>query len=282
MRLLALSFVVLSLNLAQSQAYIPTLTDRASWTIEIGEGMGSFRYAQYTLGCDSVLINDQYYQELFFNDPNLDCQKETPSYVREDTLTRQVFYYNSNLYDGEEVLVADYTLAVGDTLVTFPVFEGEEERRLVVDTIFNISFAGMDRTFWGFENQVYGYFEGTGNVWSGVLPSCNPNRYTVNIDREAAAIDCNGAVGTDDAVELIQLTTYPNPVRDHLSVSWQNAYAGDLQYHFFNAHGQRLMQGKLTTSPAVLSFNTLPAGLYVLQLLQDGQVVASRRIIRQP
>lgn len=284
MRLLALLFSLLLLaNFGRGQDYFPTLTDRATWTIEIGEGMGSFRYITYTLDCDSVLINGKYYQQLLFEDPNTDCEKVSPSYVREDIETRQLFYYSSGLFAGEEVLIADYTLEVGDTLVTYPVFEDEEEQRVVVDSIFAFPFQGQERTFWRFENQAYGYFEGVGNVWGGLLPGCNPNRFAVLHDREDSPVDCDGVVGVDDQGLPIQIAYYPNPARDFLVIDWKNnrpIYG--LTYQLFDPLGREVLNGQVVGQSTRIDLSTFPAGTFLLRLFLDGKPLDQQLIIRQP
>lgn len=258
------------------QVYIPTLTDRATWTIEIGEGMGSFRYVEYTLDCDSVLINGKYYQELLFEDPNTDCEKESPSFVREDTLSRQLFYYNSTLYGGEEVLLADYTL------VTFPVFDDEEERKLVVDSVFTFPFWGEDRNFWRFQDQAYGYFEGVGNVWGGILPGCNPNRYAVLYDREDGTVDCSEAVSVQDIAHLQAVSIYPNPASAFVTIDWEGDIIGKLDYQLLDLRGQLMEQGTISAESMRIELSALPVGAYLLRISQDGQLLSQHRIIHQP
>lgn len=242
--------------------------------------MGSFRYVDYSLGCDTILINDKEYVELLFTDANMDCERETSSFVREDVIAKKLYYYSSSVAEGQEVLIADFGLEVGDTLQMVPGWQ--ESPSYVLDSIYEVEFADSPYRFFHFVDQQYGYFEGLGNVWAGLLPQCNPNRYANLHDHEDSTESCEDLVAVSDWQPSSLIQCFPNPARDYVELHYSEASPDQrLRYDLYNTEGQRLLSGAINTEKTILSLENLPPGLFLLGLSREGQAVETHRIMRQ-
>jgi hypothetical protein len=96
-----------------------------------------------------------------------------------------------------------------------------------------------------------------------------------------------GNVGTHDPSGEVQLSTYPNPTDDYVNIDIDNPQGKSFTVTVFDINGQPLQvlfDGKPNyNGKASLSFSTkaLPAGQYVVQVKMEGEVVVSRKIVKQ-
>lgn len=130
---LAIALLLLSYSCSSvfAQDYIPTLRPCSRWTVGIGLGHGSFREVNVELSEDAITLDNKSYYKLEVENMAQDCIEPTGYYVREDTIEKQVFFMSDAMFGGEEVMIADYSLAIGDSMV-FP----EWGVPLKLDTIF--------------------------------------------------------------------------------------------------------------------------------------------------
>ena len=86
-------------------------------------------------------------------------------------------------------------------------------------------------------------------------------------------------VGILDVAETVgDVEVYPNPTQGMLTLSCGNA-GPRLEYSLFNLTGQRVLTGTLEGS-VQLNLTGQPGGLYVLQLVGEGQVITRKIVLR--
>lgn len=79
------------------------------------------------------------------------------------------------------------------------------------------------------------------------------------------------------------LKTYPNPVGERLFISGMEALPFPLQFQIFDTLGKKVHSSswRIDELNEGLEAGDLPAGLYFLQLMKDGQLLAAEKIIKQ-
>jgi len=126
--------------------------------------------------------------------------------------------------------------------------------------------------------------EGGGHTWPGSFIIFD----ITNQDFEASEVIWNffQQFRLDDVVSVEQpsvalsLKTFPNPAGDLLYLDAPLEWIGSM-YELRNMTGQRVLTGRISTSPQAVSLSSLPAGLYALALqTPDGQRV-SRKVLRR-
>lgn len=273
--LLSLTFFCFLSHSCFCQDYVPTLVSGTTWDIAIGEGMGSFRYLSYTLDCDTVEINGHSYQQLIFDDILLDCEKDVPSYVREDVEARQVFYYDELLEN--EILIADYSLEPGDTLV---VEDGEGWfYHAVLDSVYMRTLGDRAYRYMSFNGGNYGLYEGVGNYRAGLMQSCNQFTYPSLHGHTPPAVDCNGAVSTNEQNAIPNFLYYPNPAGEYLVVRIPSNYESpDLSYQLYDMRGLLILHGKAAESTVSIELGHLATGTYLIRFTDRGSLISKQLI----
>jgi hypothetical protein len=79
--------------------------------------------------------------------------------------------------------------------------------------------------------------------------------------------------------ELAQLALYPSPASASLSIS--GLATGKHSIAIYNANGQRVLTQELPDAQSTVSVTTLPAGIYTLQVVSEGQVAKSSRFVKE-
>ena len=74
------------------------------------------------------------------------------------------------------------------------------------------------------------------------------------------------------------VTTYPNPAKDNLTVSWDNHDAAAA--YLFDSRGRQVMNEPVLNSGDAINLNGLEEGVYVLQLEIQGRVQTQKGIIQ--
>jgi len=90
-------------------------------------------------------------------------------------------------------------------------------------------------------------------------------------------------LATEDHTLDITLSLFPNPVINHLDLTFSSVTPMDVELTIFSLSGKSVMSQQLRIEPFTssdqLNLSTLPAGLYLL-LLYDGKKQISRKIIK--
>lgn len=86
----------------------------------------------------------------------------------------------------------------------------------------------------------------------------------------------NGSMGTEE-LDMIQTTVYPNPTTEKIAIKLMNNNKVD-EYRIYATSGQQLITGKNLSSEQSIDVSKLPAGLYILQIKVDDQLITHKII----
>ena len=86
----------------------------------------------------------------------------------------------------------------------------------------------------------------------------------------------NGSMGTEE-LDMIQTTVYPNPTTEKIAIKLINNNKVD-EYRIYATSGQQLITGKNLNSEQSIDVSKLPAGLYILQIKVDDQLITHKII----
>ena len=266
--------LLLSMN-AWSQDYLPTLRDNAVWLLGRGQGMGSYSFFNVSLGCDSVLIDDKYYRLIEIDAVEYDCAPEI-GYVREDKEERRV-YYRSSMEDSplytEEVLIADYSLSVGDSIRVH-----DWGATLYVDSIYmKMWFDGQEYKYFELDNPHFSFYEGLGSQLYGVVPECHVYCFLFGYDLEGE--NCDVQVSVAEGEDTSTFMCFPNPVSDLLTISQEgNDLLDEVEIVIRDLQGRTYMTEKFIGVRHILDLGQLPTGVFIVSFYQDGQLLRHERI----
>jgi hypothetical protein len=259
-----------SMPVTAQSGFVQTVIPGATWTLEIGQGMGSNIQVDHTITCDTTTIRDQEY--LRVTTPlQTDCG--AGGFVREDTEAGQVFFIPAEDPDLAEYLVADYSLEVGDTF-----FVNRGAFPAVVQEIRAIERFGDTVRFIDFGPQVNGgLIEGYGSSATGILAGC-PGFAQV-VDYQVDAMVCGVTTSILQPFPTGEVRLFPNPVHaGTLQVDVDPSF-GEVRAQVFSTFGQPV--GGIVTGRDRLSLflDRVPPGLVFIRLSAKGYQEAFRVIV---
>lgn len=268
-RLAISTLMVLIIFPLKSQDYEPTLKEGALWVVEIGQGMGSYTPYHTRLICDTFLINGKNYNSLEVWDPdNQECISLI-GYVREDLEEKQVFFYHESYNDGEEEIVANYNLEVGDF---HPLWN------VTVDSIYYREFSGEQRKYFRFEGGYGGFYEGIGSTIYGVFPNCSGYKRLASYEIEE---ECQESVTHVWENTVNSTKIFPNPTNSSLIVKLSSfEYKDNLKIELINLTGETLVQKNVFDENTSLDLEQIPFGIYALLIKKNGILIATHKIIK--
>lgn len=294
MRNLLLSTFVLmgTVGLAQEYQYVPFPKENARWNVDAMSmdcppypalcGQGTYAAAGDTLisGVSYTRINDVYLGQV----------TSTTFYLfREDTAQRKVY----RLWSGQEYLVYDFSLSVGDTFnISHPTVGVEES--YVIEGIDTVSVGNSLRKRFNFGGpqslpESYYWIEGIGGgagpfmshyifeSWSLLRcfsigdellfssPISYPPQYLLELYPWYEYCDTR-VIGITEPMR----PESPAALTVHGGqVTIPDLGIGQYRYVLYSLLGQQLMQGNLTED--ILQLPYLPSGIYVLRLQTLGR-----------
>ncbi len=205
------------------------------------------------------------------------------AYWREDTVTQQVFRYEFNWLgtEGQEVLVYDFKLSIGDSISNFG--SGGVSYLISIDSI-QLSDGSYRKRF-NFDSSAY--IEGIGGYEGLVYPlaiAIGSWSYIMCLRENGESIygyECEDYYIVDLEKELPspRLQIYPNPTTDQVHVE----YPGQtIQVWLLDLTGKVLDQ-QMGRDKLEFDLRRYPAGIYLLRILDEkNQVIGSRKIIHSP
>ncbi len=265
-----------------SQAYIPVLNN-SSWVVTVYNFGGSQTFTISQIGQETVGIYT--YQK--FGSPSSSAEY----LLREDVASRKV-YKNVG---GADVLFFDFNLNVSDNIT---LANGEN---YVVLAITNINVNGGQRRQWYLNNisSPFGFdevwVEGVGNTEHPLIANyemlsdpvfalrCSfqngENIYNQGIANGGTATDC-AALGIFEAdYKASKIIFSPNPFQTDLMISSELSF-NNSTLKMYNAMGQMVKQmDHLSGNKISLTKDNLTGGLYLIQLFENGKLVASEKIL---
>ena len=87
-------------------------------------------------------------------------------------------------------------------------------------------------------------------------------------------------LATNENVVQSNISVYPNPVKDFLTVDFNTEKLENSSYQLFDASGKIIIQGNLKSAKSQISANDLPTGMYLLRITNSGQIVKTFKIIK--
>ena len=84
---------------------------------------------------------------------------------------------------------------------------------------------------------------------------------------------------SNETIGKVMIT--PNPVRDYLSINLGDENQGASQLELINFLGQMVWQGSILGNQANIQVTGLPAGIYSLRLMKEGQLYHAEKIVKQ-
>lgn len=255
---------------AQS-GFVQTVVPGATWTLEIGQGMGSNIQVDHTITCDTTTIRDQEYLRVT---TSLQTDCGAGGFVREDTEAGQVFFIPAEDPDLAEYLVADYSLEVGDTF-----FVNRGAFPAVVQEIRAIERLGDTVRFIDFGPQVNGgLIEGYGSSATGILAGCSG--FTRVVDYQVDAQACGVTTGIPHPFPADGVRLFPNPVHSGtLHIEFDPAF-GEVEAQLFSAFGQPLGGVVSGHNRLQLLVDELPTGVVFIRLSAKEYQEAFRVIVQ--
>lgn len=248
----------------------------------------------YTLG-DTVEYNELKYLEVksgasYWN-------TNTIGGLREDTLTKKVYYYNYY----QEVVLYDFSLNVGDT-----IFYGKESGNpqfsyyKVVDSIGTIDLNGELRKKWNLTTSMYNmkdiWIEGIGSVYRhGLLNPINPDIPTnasstyfgcykygniLYFNREATnSTDCPCSQWLVSVPEIksesAEIKLYPTPTKDILNINLGNTTYDFLEIYTFNS--KLVEKTKINSRENIeLNLENLEKGIYFIKFSGKDNIILKK------
>ncbi|MEO1410553.1 MAG: hypothetical protein AAFW73_11780 [Bacteroidota bacterium] len=262
----SLKFLILASGLILALLPLSAQTVRvgAGWEVKIGQGMGSYGIVRQLVSCDTLQHNGQVYHWLAVS--GSDCGPS--GYVREDSLHEKVYFIPADDPNLEELLIADYSLEVGDS---FYFHNGAGWQ--TVEEVRVAEFEGAPRRFIGFPpTTIDGFWEDYGSVRSGLVPLCEG--FTRVDDYYEEELDCT-LVNSQVEPDLETVALFPNPLEDQLWVRLPPELGtgeGDWELAVYGIGGTCWWRGALA-GQALQSLSTTdwPAGLLVAQLSRGGE-----------
>lgn len=79
----------------------------------------------------------------------------------------------------------------------------------------------------------------------------------------------------------LQVTAYPNPVNDHLTLRIDDIDISNLSYHLYNVNGKLLKIEKITGNLTTIMMRNFVSASYFVKIIQDNQEIKTFKIIKQ-
>ncbi|MCH2231606.1 MAG: PKD domain-containing protein [Crocinitomicaceae bacterium] len=88
---------------------------------------------------------------------------------------------------------------------------------------------------------------------------------------------------TNEPLSPIDISIYPNPSRDYFFVSSEDRFPNQSQIIVYNLLGQEQIKKAVdpTQTRQLIDVSYLPKGVYVIQIVVDGKVIGSEKVLKQ-
>jgi len=221
-------------------------------------------------------------------------------YIREDTSAKKVYVLpNELMYDLcsevlKEYLLFDFSLERGDSInecLAYYIYQLRDQFEYpeIDSTRYELDFYGKSRKHF----YSFGYFDQCnfwhvpGYIMEGFGFIDGPFRGDINRELitycEGTLADCNIISSTkDEAKDAIDIKIYPNPATEFISFYLdQHSTQKVNQYCIRDMSGQLIKGIRPITSDInyVIHTHDFPSGIYIIQFLNNGQIVQSEKFI---
>ena len=86
-------------------------------------------------------------------------------------------------------------------------------------------------------------------------------------------------VGVEEIMVNEEISVWPNPVDNVCHVQLSNVHNAEIQ--LFDVQGKLLFRKHVETDEAEIDLMERPSGMYLLRVISNGKVIATRKVIRK-
>jgi hypothetical protein len=228
---------------------------------------------------------------------NSDVYYKTNRLVREDTLQKKVYIYDTSNH--EEYLWYDFTLAVGDTISVAMIFALNESSSGIIDSIDTITLldGSASRIFYFYQQtgEYTSVIEGIGLVYGWGYH----NRLTINggttllcVKESNNPVYVNGMltnsnVSLNDCFKhetsgikektLNSISAYPNPGSDKVYI--EELFTSGYTISIYNQLGQLISEKYCPPNTKEIDFSNLDNGFYSVLINHQGSIFHFKQIV---
>lgn len=282
-----------------SQQYYTFPTDNAIWNNysihSIGPSTVDMDIDRLCLFGDTIINNNKFSKiYLINNDTTINPNKLTyHAAIRENEIKQILVIYPEN---EEEILVYDFSLGLGDTVITNATEGNLSIGANIISEIDSVElFNGSIRKRFKINNWDY-WIEGIGSTRGLLTPieftSNNPNYYygLTCLKEQDNVVYLNSiycelcfcwkTTSIDEYKNSKDLlTVHPNPFNNSIVI--EGKLNGErVNYKIYSSNGYLIREGVFTSFPHIIQTGQLQKGIYVIKLLV-GDYVLSRKIIKK-
>ncbi len=87
-------------------------------------------------------------------------------------------------------------------------------------------------------------------------------------------------LATNENAAQSNISVYPNPVKDFLTVDFNSEKLDNSSYQLFDATGKVINKGNLKSVKSQISASNLSTGMYILRITNAGKLVKTFKIIK--
>ena len=208
--------------------------------------------------------------------------------MREDALNEKVYIWTGSA----EHLIYDFDVEAGDIVSSWGV---GMEQNVTITSVEMVTVEGTSRRKINFEDQwqaaywiegmgsIYGILDGAlgGIVDFSPVVTCFYNNNELIWDNPSDDSNCNTTLAVAES-QMITLTISPNPFYSSLRIDVPSkSIAGNTYARIYDTAGSVVYETRMNSGIVVIDgLEYLSSGLYTLSLIQDGNHVASGRIMK--
>jgi hypothetical protein len=294
---LVLLLVVLTIKTINAQAYRPMLVDSVRWIVvyDLVESPwdDDVRWEYYALG--DTLVDGLDYKKIYLR--YLETKHAGPPFnaispyhlaalMREDTTTRQVFciplqfdyFYQTECPVGQESMLYDFSLSVGDTVNTCTATE-----LFSIEEIGVTNFQNIQTKYFQFSINSSRYYEGIGSDFGlfefMFTPVKSSNLWQVYLEFYCPTSDCPFLVGTTEMTTKRRVVVYPNPAKNFIEVEFPYGILPEnCQIELISTQGNILNRVIPNASKTTLPIPYYKPGIYLIRIW-DGKDLVIKKII---
>lgn len=78
----------------------------------------------------------------------------------------------------------------------------------------------------------------------------------------------------------VQMSVYPNPTSNAISLQIKDIDLNEMKYELFDMNGRLVAKNVIVSANTTLQLNDFQAAMYVLNIIQSGQVIKSFKVIK--
>ena len=309
-----LLFIFLSFTV-KSQDYIPLLDSTKQWNMT-RTSYPQFEKSVYThsvkIEMKDTVINGKTYQKVVSDTVHPlteEQQKGFFGYIREDTLTKRVYYtvLDTNMLpfgfkENEERLLYDFSLELGDTVEVLSTPEcvdfGESLIQLeVIDNEFFTLINGAQRKSWVLKASsglTVKWIEGIGSEFGLYMSGCygvdlhhyeysllcyyeNEEHLYIEEGQDTCAVFKTANVNSYSLSES-KFQLYPNPASQNVKIKMDTPNENNLvRYKVLDVTGKTVLEGTLENN--TIDISTLHAGYYSVIIELNQQFYAKPLVV---